>query len=54
VRDDDPSIAGHLRRVKDPFTGGPLSDSRLMAEFAIIFLAGLDTTGAPPSFATLT
>eukprot|EP00884_Botryococcus_braunii_P008100 jgi/Botrbrau1/17291/Bobra.0015s0048.1 len=46
-----PPLLAICGAVKDPFTGGPLSDSRLKAEFAIIFLAGIDTTGHTIGFA---
>lgn len=41
---DDVSIAAHLLRLKDPLSGGPLSDERLLPEIATLFVAGTDTT----------
>ena len=41
---DDVSIAAHLLRLKDPLSGGPLSDERLLPEIATLFVAGMDTT----------
>lgn len=38
------SIAAHLLRLRDPATGQPLSDERLLPELAVLFVAGHDTT----------
>ncbi|GAB4815789.1 hypothetical protein N2152v2_002835 [Parachlorella kessleri] len=43
--DDDMSLAAHLLRLRDPFTGAPLSNERLLPEIATFFIAGFDTTG---------
>ncbi|GAB4815787.1 hypothetical protein N2152v2_002833 [Parachlorella kessleri] len=43
--DADMSLAAHLLRLRDPFTGGPLPDERLLPEIASLFIAGFDTTG---------
>ncbi|KAL4859962.1 Cytochrome P450 4V2 [Chlorella vulgaris] len=40
----DESIAAHLLRLKDPHTGKPLSDDRILPEIATFFIAGMDTT----------
>ncbi|EFN57493.1 hypothetical protein CHLNCDRAFT_34731 [Chlorella variabilis] len=42
--DGDESIAAHLMRLKDPHTGQPLADDRLLPEIATFFVAGTDTT----------
>ncbi len=42
---DDPSLLSHLLRLKDPYTGLPFSDDRLLPEIATFFFAGSDTTG---------
>ncbi|KAK9819693.1 hypothetical protein WJX72_001295 [[Myrmecia] bisecta] len=39
------TIAGHLLRIKDPATGKPLADERILPEIGILFLAGFETTG---------
>ena len=44
VQYDMMSRAGHLLRLKDA-QGRPLTKARLMAEFAIFFIAGSETTG---------
>ncbi|EIE22263.1 cytochrome P450 [Coccomyxa subellipsoidea C-169] len=41
---DDPTIAGHLLRLRDS-EGRPLSQDRLHAEFSVMFIGGTDTTG---------
>ena len=40
LADDDVSLAAHLLRLRDPITGGPLSDDRLLPEIATFFIAG--------------
>ena len=42
--DDDTSIAAHLLRLRDPATGQPLSDERLLPEIATLLIAGFDTS----------
>ena len=37
--EDDPTIAGHLLRLRD-HKGQPLSNDRLHAEFSIMFIGG--------------
>ena len=44
VQHDSMSRAGHLLRLKDS-QGRHLTKARLMAEFAIFFIAGSETTG---------
>ena len=44
VRDDDMSIAAHLRRLKDP-KGKPLPDDLLAAEVGVYFAAGIESAG---------
>ncbi|CAL8468141.1 g7680 [Coccomyxa elongata] len=44
-RPDESSIAAHLLDIKDPDTGLPLSDARLLPEISILFMAGFETTG---------
>ncbi|DBA86903.1 hypothetical protein WJX79_003539 [Trebouxia sp. C0005] len=39
------TLAAHLLSVKDPHTGGQLSQDRMAAEIGIFFLAGFETTG---------
>ncbi|KAL3150250.1 hypothetical protein ABBQ32_000104 [Trebouxia sp. C0010 RCD-2024] len=39
------TLAAHLLGVKDPHTGGALSEDRLASEIGIFFLAGFETTG---------
>ncbi|KAK9820314.1 hypothetical protein WJX72_008814 [[Myrmecia] bisecta] len=39
------TIAGHLLRIKDPATGNPLADERILPEISILFMAGFETTG---------
>ncbi|GAB4816064.1 hypothetical protein N2152v2_003110 [Parachlorella kessleri] len=41
--ESDMSIGAHLLRLKDPHTGQPLSDDRLLPEIATLFVAGHDT-----------
>ncbi|CAL8465333.1 g4868 [Coccomyxa elongata] len=41
----DATIAAHLLRLRDPATGGPLSDELLAGEFGMFFTAGLETSG---------
>ncbi|KAK9915327.1 hypothetical protein WJX75_007673 [Coccomyxa subellipsoidea] len=43
-KEDDPTIAGHLLRLRDS-EGRPLSQERLHAEFSVMFIGGTDTTG---------
>jgi hypothetical protein len=43
----DPSIAGHLMRVRDA-AGRPLPFARLWSELSIQIMAGMETTGALP------
>ena len=38
--EDDPTIAGHLLRLRDQ-SGQPLSDDALHAEFSVMFIAGV-------------
>lgn len=38
-REDDPTIAGHLLRLRDA-QGRPLSQERLHAEFSVMFIGG--------------
>lgn len=38
--EDDPTIAGHLLRLRDQ-KGQPLSDDRLHAEFSAMFIGGM-------------
>ncbi|GAB4815788.1 hypothetical protein N2152v2_002834 [Parachlorella kessleri] len=40
--DDDVSLAAHLLRLRDPFTGGPLPVERLLPEIATFFIAGFE------------
>ncbi|KAK9816727.1 hypothetical protein WJX72_004273 [[Myrmecia] bisecta] len=42
---DPNTIAGHLLSIKDPDTGKPLADDRLLPEIGTLFLAGFETTG---------
>ncbi|CAK0779841.1 hypothetical protein CVIRNUC_004867 [Coccomyxa viridis] len=44
------SVAGHLLNVRDPHTGKPLSDDRLLPEVATFFFAGEDTTSHTASW----
>ncbi|KAI3438694.1 hypothetical protein D9Q98_001114 [Chlorella vulgaris] len=44
LKEGDESIAAHLLRLKDPHTGKPLSDDRILPEIATFFIAGMDTT----------
>ena len=43
--DDDPTIAAHLLRIRDPVTGRPLPDDRIAAEIGVFFTGGFETTG---------
>lgn len=43
--ENDPSIAAHLLRLKDPDTGLPLSDDILTGEFGVYFTAGIESAG---------
>ncbi|GBF98134.1 cytochrome P450 [Raphidocelis subcapitata] len=40
----DYTIAGHLLKVVDPTTGGPLSLQKLKGELSIFYIAGFETT----------
>lgn len=40
------TFAHMLLRVKDPATGQPLSDAKMLPEIAALYFAGIDTTGA--------
>ena len=42
--EDDPTIAGHLLRLRDQ-KGQPLSDDRLHAEFSAMFIGGMVCSG---------
>ncbi|CAL5223871.1 g6460 [Coccomyxa viridis] len=42
---DPSSIAAHLLEIKDPSTGKPLDDKRLLPEVSTLFMAGFETTG---------
>ncbi|CAL5225848.1 g8631 [Coccomyxa viridis] len=42
---DPSSIAAHLLDIKDPSTGKPLEDKRLLPEVSTLFMAGFETTG---------
>lgn len=42
---EDPSIAAHLLRLRDPDTGEPLSDDLLTGEFGVYFTAGIESAG---------
>ncbi|EIE20661.1 cytochrome P450 [Coccomyxa subellipsoidea C-169] len=44
-RPAETSIAAHLLDIKDPDTGKPLEDARLLPEISILFMAGFETTG---------
>ncbi|KAK9813430.1 hypothetical protein WJX73_008508 [Symbiochloris irregularis] len=44
VREDDVSIAAHLRRLEHP-EGGPLPDDLLAAEVGVYFAAGIESAG---------
>ena len=46
----DSSIAAHLLRARDPSTGRPLPDARLVPEVGILFFAGFETTGHSAAF----
>ena len=43
------TFAHMLLRVKDPATGQPLSNARMLPEIAALFFAGIDTTGGRPA-----
>lgn len=43
--EDDLSLVAHLLRLKDPFSGDPLSDKHLLPEILTFVFAGFDTTG---------
>lgn len=43
--EDDPSIAAHLLRLRDPDTGLPLPDDLLTGEFGVYFTAGIESAG---------
>lgn len=43
--DDDDSIAAHLMRIQDPYTGRLLTDDLLLPQVSVLFWAGFDTTG---------
>lgn len=43
--EDDPSIAAHLLRLREPDTGLALSDSLLIGEFGVYFAAGIESAG---------
>ena len=40
------TFAHMLLRVKDPATGQPLTDAKMLPEIAALYFAGIDTTGA--------
>ena len=42
---EDASVGGHLMRVRDA-AGQPLPFARLWSEISIVFMAGMETTGA--------
>ena len=42
---EDASVGGHLMRVRDA-AGQPLPFTRLWSEISIVFMAGMETTGA--------
>ena len=43
------TFAHMLLRVKDPATGQPLTDAKMLPEIAALYFAGIDTTGARAS-----
>ena len=43
--EDDPSIAAHLLRLRDPDTEEPLSNTILVGEFGVFFTAGIESAG---------
>ncbi len=45
-KEDDPTIAGHLLRLRDT-VGRPLSQERLHAEFSVMFIGGADLMHSP-------
>ena len=48
--EEDPSIGGHLLRVRDE-QGGPLPFARLWSELSIFFMAGMETTAHAATWA---
>lgn len=42
---DDPTVAAHLLRVRDPDTGEELSDDLLTGEFGVYFTASIESAG---------
>ena len=44
------SFADLLLKTKDPKTGQPMSDAKLLPEIAALLFAGVDTTGHTGTF----